>query len=148
MQTGWVGSNAFRIFKAIRVCSLRTQRAAKGGKTEIGCIENLHVLRCRLLLGCPSNALVQLQAHYHHRGVVASEKCFSAAKFVRQLARWDIDSLAISREPANRCTEYATHCSADHRVWSGIASASTRASVRTDLLLINVLSPQRAQQRT
>jgi hypothetical protein len=29
------------------------------------------------------NALVQLQAHYHHRGVAASEKCLSAATFVR-----------------------------------------------------------------
>jgi len=32
----------------------------------------------------PPNALVQLQAHYHHRGEVASEKCLSAATFVRQ----------------------------------------------------------------
>ena len=37
------------------------------------------VLRRRL----PSNALVQLQARYHHRGEAASEKCLSAATFVR-----------------------------------------------------------------
>ena len=30
-----------------------------------------------------SNALVQLQAHYHHCGEAASEKCLSAATFVR-----------------------------------------------------------------
>ena len=29
------------------------------------------------------NALVQLQAHYHHCGEAASEKCLSAATFVR-----------------------------------------------------------------
>ena len=34
-----------------------------------------------------SNALVQLQAHYNHRGEAASEKCLSAATFVRQLGR-------------------------------------------------------------
>ena len=31
-----------------------------------------------------SNAQVQLQARYHHRGVAASEKCLSAATFVRR----------------------------------------------------------------
>src|SRR5438874_10008502 len=31
----------------------------------------------------PSNALVQPQAHYHHCGEAASEKCLSAATFVR-----------------------------------------------------------------
>jgi hypothetical protein len=30
-----------------------------------------------------ANALVQLQAHYHHCGEAASEKCLSAATFVR-----------------------------------------------------------------
>src|SRR5450759_99182 len=35
----------------------------------------------------PSNALVQLQAHYNHCGVAASEKCLSAATFVRGQAR-------------------------------------------------------------
>jgi hypothetical protein len=30
------------------------------------------------------NALVQLQAHYHRCGEAASEKCLSAATFVRQ----------------------------------------------------------------
>jgi hypothetical protein len=30
-----------------------------------------------------ANALVQLQAHYHHGGEAASEKCLSAATFVR-----------------------------------------------------------------
>ena len=29
------------------------------------------------------NALVKLQAHYHHCGEAASEKCLSAATFVR-----------------------------------------------------------------
>src|SRR5450759_64956 len=36
---------------------------------------------------CPSNALVQLQAHYHHCGEAASEKCLSAATFVRPRGR-------------------------------------------------------------
>ncbi len=31
----------------------------------------------------PPNALVQLQAQYHHCGEAASEKCLSAATFVR-----------------------------------------------------------------
>ena len=31
------------------------------------------------------NALVQLQAHYHHCGEAASEECLSAATFVRRL---------------------------------------------------------------
>jgi len=31
----------------------------------------------------PSNALVQLQAQYHHCGAAASEKCLAAATFVR-----------------------------------------------------------------
>jgi hypothetical protein len=31
-----------------------------------------------------SNALLQLQAQYHHCGVAASEKCLSAATFVRR----------------------------------------------------------------
>jgi hypothetical protein len=33
-----------------------------------------------------SNALVQLQAHYHHRAEAASEKGLSAATFVSQRA--------------------------------------------------------------
>jgi hypothetical protein len=33
------------------------------------------------------NALVQLQARYNHRGEAASEKCLSAATFVRSHAR-------------------------------------------------------------
>jgi hypothetical protein len=33
------------------------------------------------------NALVQLQARYNHCGEAASEKCLSAATFVRPLAR-------------------------------------------------------------
>jgi hypothetical protein len=32
----------------------------------------------------PPNALVQLQAHYHDCGEAASEKCLSAAMFVRR----------------------------------------------------------------
>jgi hypothetical protein len=40
--------------------------------------ESASRLRSRL-----SNALVQLQAHYHHCGEAASEKCLSAATFVR-----------------------------------------------------------------
>src|SRR5438067_5678787 len=35
----------------------------------------------------PPNALVQLRAHYHHCGEAASEKCSSAATFVRLPAR-------------------------------------------------------------
>jgi hypothetical protein len=34
----------------------------------------------------PLNALVQLQAHYHHRGEPQSEKCLSAATLARQQA--------------------------------------------------------------
>jgi hypothetical protein len=33
-----------------------------------------------------ANAQVQLQAHYNHCGEAASEKCLSAATFVRQRA--------------------------------------------------------------
>ena len=32
----------------------------------------------------PPNPLVQLQAHYHHCGEAASEKCLSGATFVRR----------------------------------------------------------------
>jgi hypothetical protein len=38
------------------------------------------------------NALVQLQARYHHRGEAASEKCLSAATFVS----WRCDDLLIN----------------------------------------------------
>ena len=38
-----------------------------------------------------SNALVQLQAHYRRRGEAASEKCLSAATFVRWRARVTVD---------------------------------------------------------
>ena len=37
-------------------------------------------------LGCPPNALVQLQARYHHCGEAASEECLSAATLVSQRA--------------------------------------------------------------
>ena len=36
------------------------------------------------MFGVLPNALVQLQAHYHHCGEAASEKCLAAATFVRQ----------------------------------------------------------------
>jgi hypothetical protein len=36
---------------------------------------------------CPSNAQVQLQARYKHSDEVASEKCLSAATFVRRRCR-------------------------------------------------------------
>src|SRR6267378_2952448 len=42
------------------------------------------VLRLTEMFVRPPNALVQLQAHYHHCGEAASEKCLSAATFVRQ----------------------------------------------------------------
>ncbi len=42
-----------------------------------------------------ANALVQLQAHYHHCGVAASEKCLSAAAFVRWQSR-DGDAAALA----------------------------------------------------
>jgi hypothetical protein len=38
-------------------------------------------------LGRQPNAFVQQQAQYHHRGEPASEKCLSAATFVRQRAQ-------------------------------------------------------------
>jgi hypothetical protein len=38
----------------------------------------------RLTFKTVANALVQLQARYHHCGEAASEKCLSAAAFVRQ----------------------------------------------------------------
>jgi hypothetical protein len=43
MQTGWVGSDSFRIFEAIQICSLRTQAGTKGDKTEIRRAANLHL---------------------------------------------------------------------------------------------------------
>ena len=43
--------------------------------------------RVRECESVPPNAVVQLQAHYHHCGVAASEKCLSAATFVRQARR-------------------------------------------------------------
>jgi hypothetical protein len=39
---------------------------------------------------CRSNALVQLQARYNHCGEAASEKCLSAATFVRPRGRDDL----------------------------------------------------------
>jgi len=51
------------------------------------------------------NALVQLQAHYNHCGEAASEKCLSAATFVRQLRH---DSAA----PGTRMTTSDLHRSA------------------------------------
>ena len=46
------------------------------------------------------NALVQLQAHYHHCGEAASEKCLSAATFVR---RWGASVPSfIARHAAHR----------------------------------------------
>ena len=44
-------------------------------------IVDLHAMHGRL-----SNALVQLQAQYNHCGEAASEKCLSAATFVRRPA--------------------------------------------------------------
>jgi hypothetical protein len=44
--------------------------------------ELLDSAHCNECIWLP-NALVQLQAHYHHCGEAASEKCLSAATFVR-----------------------------------------------------------------
>src|SRR6185503_6407866 len=50
-----------------------------------------------------SNALVQLQAHYHHCGEAASEKCLSAATFVRRQAlRSMIEQFAPRRPVSSR----------------------------------------------
>jgi hypothetical protein len=46
----------------------------------------------RIFLWTLSNALVQLQAHYHHCGEAASEKCLSAATFVR----WQVSDVRMS----------------------------------------------------
>jgi hypothetical protein len=57
------------------------------------------VIRCSL-----TNALVQLQARYHHCGKAAPEKCLSAATFVTQrgisLDRAAIVSTKASELPA------------------------------------------------
>lgn len=50
--------------------------------------------------GVPPNALVQLQAHYHHCGEAASEKCLSAATFVRQARGYAVESARCQRRPA------------------------------------------------
>jgi hypothetical protein len=66
-----------------------------------------HWLRCRPLTVEPlllladrvrrlPNALVQLQARYHRCGEAASEKCLSAATFVRSRARDTWHSIAIA----------------------------------------------------
>jgi len=107
MQTGWVGSNAFRILKAIQVCSLRTQRAAKGGETEIRRVENLHVWRCRSLLDCPSNALVQLQAHYHDCGETASERACQLQRSLASIAASAQSDEARDHHPSRIIVKFA-----------------------------------------
>jgi hypothetical protein len=47
-----------------------------------------------------SNALVQLQAQYHHRAQAASEKCLSAATFVRRLTEGNAE-LANRSDPSS-----------------------------------------------
>ena len=49
--------------------------------------------------GCLPNALLQLQAHYHPCGEVASEKCLSAATFVRQRHRAELALLEFPSCP-------------------------------------------------
>jgi hypothetical protein len=50
------------------------------------------------------NALVQLQAHYHHCGVAASEKCLSAATSVRWLRDlFSLDSSGPYIAPFSGC---------------------------------------------
>src|SRR3954465_9733657 len=57
---------------------------------------------CSLMITpcCRSNALVQLQAHYHHCGEAASEKCLSAATFVRRRLRSRFEELMSSKSCA------------------------------------------------
>ena len=57
-------------------------------KEETGCCPEVKsLLFSHVGSVCRSNAVVQLQAHYHHCGVAASEKCLSAATFVRWRSR-------------------------------------------------------------
>jgi hypothetical protein len=55
------------------------------------------------------NALVQLQARYHHRGEAASEKCLSAATFVRLRAR---ECNIVRRDE-----QLLLHCTAKHLLY-------------------------------
>ena len=80
-------------------------RRAPQARTVVG--EETCVVRTQLEIGLPGrhrcsmlkfartlllpNALVQLQAHYHHCGEAASEKCLSAATFVRPRRRQSRD---------------------------------------------------------
>jgi len=52
--------------------------------------------RLVVMPGHPPNALVQLQAHYHHCGEAASENCLSAATFVRSRAARGKSVLSIA----------------------------------------------------
>src|SRR5665811_1445586 len=69
----------------------------------------------RLALGLP-NALVQLQAQYHHCGEAASEKCLSAATFVR----WRGDALKASTIRAHR------RQAENRTVWNTRSASSVR----------------------
>jgi hypothetical protein len=59
-------------FEAKRPCA-HAQRAR----------DNKGIRIAHLFLRRRSNALIQLQARYHHSGIAASKKCLSAATFVR-----------------------------------------------------------------
>src|SRR6185503_3413712 len=70
-----------------------------------------------------SNALVQLQAQYHHCGEAASEKCLSAATFV---SRWATPTILeaqpgmrqfdCQREAFAKCFFRAIECSQNDRL--------------------------------
>ena len=51
-----------------------------------------------------ANALVQLQARYHHCGEAASEKCLSAATFVRRRAHRTVSRQRLKRQLATAST--------------------------------------------
>ena len=61
------------------------------GSPSSDCASMSEAKSCSIFIGvlCQPNALVQLQAQYHHRGEAASEKCLSAATFVRRPRRAD-----------------------------------------------------------
>jgi len=71
---------------------------------------------CYLVTKCGlPNALVQLQAHYHHCGEAASEKCLSAATFVRQHEREHSPHALLEAEGQARPVSQAPLASANHR---------------------------------
>jgi hypothetical protein len=62
------------------------------------------------------NALVQLQARYNHCGVAASEKCLSAATFVRQ-ARAELAPFVTRRACCSHLVASSPRCADQRRCY-------------------------------